>query len=461
MTTAKQSRKTIVVIGGGAAGVFCAVNAAGMMHAAGAPADVIVLEKTSRLLSKVAVSGGGRCNVTHACFEIDEMTKKYPRGSRFLRQAFYKWFTTDTIRWFAERGVALKTEADGRMFPVTDSSQTIIECLMAEANRWGVEIWTRAEVAEVEVAAAGPADAETTGASGVDAAASDAGARFRVKLADLRVIGSDYVCIACGGYPKSTLFEWVQRLGHTIEPPVPSLFTFNIPAHPITQLMGITVPDVKVKIIGSRLAERGPLLITHWGLSGPVILRLSAWGARELAAVDPAGSRPAYSFNILVNWMPSLGEQALREEIRSFRQELAGQKIMSRCPFGLPQRLWESLLLTAGIGEGMRWADLPSREQNKLLQTITATEFPVKGKTTFKEEFVTAGGVRLAEVDPLTMQSRKVPRLFFAGEVLDVDGITGGFNFQHAWTSGWIAAESMAAEAITAGGIGPTKTSSS
>ncbi|MDP4148819.1 MAG: NAD(P)/FAD-dependent oxidoreductase [Bacteroidota bacterium] len=444
MTTAKQSRKNIVVIGGGAAGLFCAVNAARMTHEAGIRASVIVLEKTSRLLTKVAVSGGGRCNVTHACFEIGEMAANYPRGGRFAARAFYKWFTTDTIRWFAERGVALKTEADGRMFPVSDSSQTIIDCLIAEANRYGVEIWTRAEVAEVGVAAAATADTMEVG--------SDEGARFRVKLADSRVIGSDHVCIACGGYPKSALFEWVRRSGHTIEPPVPSLFTFNMPGHPITQLMGISVPDVKVRIIlqtagarGSKLTERGPLLITHWGLSGPVILRLSAWGARELAAVGTPGSRPAYTFSILVNWLPSLSEQALRDEIHSLRQELAGQKIMSKSPFRLPQRLWEFLLLQAGIGEGMRWAELPSREQNRLLQTLAATGFDIKGKTTFKEEFVTAGGVRLTEVDPLSMQSKKVPGLYFAGEILDVDGITGGFNFQHAWTSGWIAAKSMAA----------------
>jgi predicted Rossmann fold flavoprotein len=218
---------------------------------------------------------------------------------------------------------------------------------------------------------------------------------------------------------------------------VPSLFTFNMPGNAITKLMGVTIPDVRVKIAGTKLDERGPLLITHWGMSGPVILRLSAWGARELAA-------KAYQFRILINWMPEYTEQGVRERFGELRYEWASQKMISKNPFGLPARLWEYLLSACGIGEGVRWADLPVKEQNKLIRSVCAGEFEVQGKTTFKEEFVTAGGVRLAEVDPMTMQSRKVPGLFFAGEVLDVDGITGGYNFQHAWTSGYIAAAGMA-----------------
>jgi predicted Rossmann fold flavoprotein len=420
------------VIGGGAAGIFCAVNAARRGLA------VIVLEKTGKLLSKVAVSGGGRCNVTHACFEIDEMVKKYPRGGRFVKKAFHQWFTRDTVEWFAERGVVLKTEEDGRMFPVSDSSQTIIDCLMQEANKYGVEIRTRADV--VGVVAGGDAGVDAGGLAG-----------FRVQLADSRVLEADHVCIACGGYPKAGMFEWVERLGHTIEAPVPSLFTFNMPGNPITKLMGVTVADVQVKIPGAgrrpgagggtgargALVERGPLLITHWGMSGPAILRLSAWGARELAV------KPGYHFTIHINWIPDFSEHSLRSRLQELRFELASQKMITRNPFALPQRLWEFILAGSGIGETMRWADLPGHEQGRLVLGLCAGEFEVRGKTTFKEEFVTAGGVKLAEVDPSTMQSRRVPGLFFAGEILDVDGVTGGFNFQHAWTSGWIAAESM------------------
>ncbi|HEX9512635.1 MAG TPA: NAD(P)/FAD-dependent oxidoreductase [Puia sp.] len=408
-----MSKKSLIVIGGGAAGIFCAVNAAGMDPSL----SVIVLEKTSKLLSKVKVSGGGRCNVTHACYVIADMAKKYPRGVNFVKKAFHQWFTTDTIRWFAERGVELKAEEDGRMFPVTDSSQTIIDCLMKEVNKRGVEILMRTEVVEVETGADSPA--------------------FRVHLSDGRVLDADYVCIACGGYPKTGMFQWIRQTGHTIEDPVPSLFTFNMPGHPITQLMGVSVPDAQVKIMGSRLLERGPLLVTHWGLSGPVILRLSAWGARELALGQ-------YEFSILVNWIPEFNEQSAREKLQEVRYDRASQKMAAKNPFGLPQRLWEYLLTASGIGAELRWADLPAREQNKLVSQLCAGEFRIKGKTTFKEEFVTAGGVKLAEVDPSTMQSRKVPGLFFAGEILDVDGITGGFNFQHAWTSGFVAAKAIA-----------------
>jgi predicted Rossmann fold flavoprotein len=418
----ERATKKLIVIGGGAAGIFCAVNAARRDPTL----QVTVLEKTGKLLSKVKVSGGGRCNVTHACYDIGDMAKRYPRGGHFVRKAFHRWFTTDTIGWFAERGVELKTEEDGRMFPVSDSSQTIIDCLMKEVNLEKVEIRMGAEVKSVEP-------------RGV------AGDGFTVTLADGRTLMADYLCIACGGYPKSTMFEWIERLGHAIEAPVPSLFTFNMPGHPITKLMGISVPAAQVKITGSKLVGKGPLLITHWGMSGPVILRLSAWGARELASGE-------YRFTLLVNWVSELTEPKLRERLQELRYDWAAQKIGTKNPFGLPQRLWDYFLSAAGIGGEIRWADLPAREQNKLVGQLCAGEFAVQGKTTFKEEFVTAGGVRLSEVDPNTMQSKIVPGLFFAGEILDVDGITGGYNFQHAWTSGAIAAETiggMAVEAIT------------
>ena len=416
------SSSHLIVIGGGAAGIFCAVNAARQCPGL----RVTVLEKTGKLLSKVKVSGGGRCNVTHACYDITEMAKHYPRGGHFVRKAFYRWFTTDTIDWFATRGVELKTEADGRMFPVSDSSQSIIDCLMKEVNRYGVEIRLHAEVKGVGGAA-----------EGVDPAGAE-GVRFRVELADGRFLDADYVCVACGGYPKSGMFDWIRQLGHSIEEPVPSLFTFNMKGDPITQLMGVSVPEVQVKIAGSRLVEKGPLLITHWGFSGPVILRLSAWGSRELAA-------GGYRFGIQVNWIPAYSEQQARERLQELRQETGGRQVGSGNPFGLAQRLWEYWLTQADIAGDVRWADLPAKALHRLVSLLCAGTFTIEGKTTFKEEFVTAGGVKLSEVEAATGESRKVPGLFFAGEILDVDGITGGFNFQHAWTSGWIAADTIAA----------------
>ena len=405
------SSPNLIVIGGGAAGIFCAVNAARQRPGL----HVTVLEKTGKLLSKVKVSGGGLCNVTHACFDIAEMARRYPRGGHFVRKAFYRWFTTDTIDWFRERGVELKTEEDGRMFPVTNSSQTIIDCLMKEVNRYGVEIRLHAEVKGVDV-----------------------GAGFRVELADGRFLDADYVCVACGGYPKSGMFDWIRRLGHSIEEPVPSLFTFNMKGDPITRLMGVSAPEVQVKIAGSRLVEKGPLLVTHWGFSGPVILRLSAWGSRELAA-------GGYRFGIQVNWIPAYSEQQARERLQELRQETGGRQVGSGNPFGLAQRLWDYWLTQADIAGDVRWADLPAKALHRLVSLLCAGTFTIEGKTTFKEEFVTAGGVKLSEVEAATGESRKVPGLFFAGEILDVDGITGGFNFQHAWTSGWIAADTIAA----------------
>jgi predicted Rossmann fold flavoprotein len=378
--------------------------------------EVTILEKTSKLLSKVKVSGGGRCNVTHSCFSIPDMVRHYPRGGNFLKKAFHQFFTTDTIQWYAERGVQLKTEEDGRMFPVTNSSQTIIDCLMKEANRYGVEIRMNSEVKSLKY------DED----------------QFTLELADQRQLTADFVCIASGGYAKIAQFGWLQQLGHTIAEPVPSLFTFNMPGNAVTQLMGVSVPDAQVKVTGSNLSAKGPLLITHWGMSGPAVLRLSAWGARQLAIDN-------WQFAIIINWLPEYNENTLREQFQQLRFELAPQKIMNRNPFNLPQRLWQYLVEQSGIQEEKRWADVSAKEQNKLIANCCAQEFRVQGKTTFKEEFVTAGGVQLAEVDANTMQSKIVPHLYFAGEILDVDGITGGFNFQNAWTSGFIAAKAIAA----------------
>lgn len=404
-------QQQLIVIGGGAAGFFCAVNAAGMNP----QLKVILLEKTGKLLSKVKVSGGGRCNTTHACFEIPELSKRYPRGQNFLKKSFHWFNTNDTIAWFAERGVVLKTEADGRMFPVTDQSQTIIDCLLKEADQHRVEVHLHKEVKAIR----------------------KTGARFEVSLSDHTTLTADYICVATGGYPKSVMFEWLRETGHTIEEPVPSLFTFNIPQHRITSLMGVSVPAASVKVSGTKLVETGPLLITHWGMSGPVILRLSAWGARELAAKQ-------YSFTISVNWLGTETETQLRDRWQEIREMHSSQKIGNKNPFQLPGRLWLYLLEESEIQSEMRWADLPSKLQNKLIQILTTQQFQVKGKTTFKEEFVTCGGIKLSEIDPNTMQSKKLEALFFAGEVMDIDGITGGFNFQNAWTSGFIAAKTIA-----------------
>jgi predicted Rossmann fold flavoprotein len=427
-----EPKKRLIVIGGGAAGFFCAVNAA-RMHPS---LEVILLEKTGKLLSKVKVSGGGRCNVTHACFAIPDMVRNYPRGANFLKKAFHQFFTTDTIQWFSDRGVQLKKEDDGRMFPQTNSSQTIIDCLMKEANKYGVDIRLMADVRSMKYEVGGKK--YEIGSIQPDEARNKDRGQFILELSDLRLLTSDFVCIACGGYHKLSQFNWLQELGHSIAAPVPSLFTFNMPGNAITQLMGVSVPEAGVKIVGSNLSAKGPLLITHWGLSGPAVLRLSAWGARQLATDN-------WQFAIVVNWLPAYNEQTLREHLQQLRFGIASQKIGNRNPFNLPQRLWQYLLQQSGIDEEKRWADLPAREQNKLIANCCAQEFKVQGKTTFKEEFVTAGGIQLSEVDANTMQSKVIPYLYFAGEILDVDGITGGFNFQHAWTSGYIAAKAIAA----------------
>lgn len=403
-------KKRLVVIGGGAAGFFCAVNAA-RLHPT---LDIIILEKTGKLLSKVKVSGGGRCNVTHACYSIAEMVKKYPRGGSFLKKAFHHFFTNDTIAWFEERGVRLVAEDDGRIFPVTNNSQSIIDCLLKEAAKYHIVIKKYKEVKEL----------------------ANENNSWYVVCKDGELIKTDFVCVASGGYPKLIQFEWLQNTTHDIEKPVPSLFTFNMPGNSITSLMGIVAQNVQVKIMGTKIFEQGPLLITHWGMSGPAILKLSAWAAKELAALN-------YHFKISVNWLPGFNENSLREKFQQLRFNLASQKIINRNPFALPARLWEFLLTKSGIKNELRWANLPAKEQNLLIRYLCADEYEVKGKTTFKEEFVTAGGIQLNEIDYNTMQSKKHKGLFFAGEIINVDGITGGYNFQNAWTTGWIAANAI------------------
>lgn len=404
--------KHLTVIGGGAAGFFCAVNAARLNHRL----RVTILEKSGKLLSKVRISGGGRCNVTHECFSISEMIRNYPRGQHFLKKAFHHFFTDDTLEWFKKRSVTLKAEEDGRMFPDTDSSETIIHCLLEEAQRHDVQIQTNKGVLRV---------------SKIE------GERFSIGLADGSDIVSDFVCIACGGFPKLSQFDWIQALGHSIVPPVPSLFTFNLQRNNITSLMGVAVQNVTIKIKGTRFQQSGPLLITHWGLSGPAVLKLSAFAAIELASCD-------YDFTVIVNWTGDSNEHDLLRLLRAFREEHSRKKIRNKMPVSLPQRFWEYQLEQAEIDPDKNWADLPAKQQNLLAKNLSSQEFQVRGKTTFKEEFVTAGGVSLTEISSSTMESRKVAGLYFAGEIMDVDGITGGFNFQHAWTSGFVAAKAIA-----------------
>ncbi|RYF38015.1 MAG: NAD(P)/FAD-dependent oxidoreductase [Chitinophagaceae bacterium] len=403
--------KTLVIIGGGAAGFFCAVTAKRLNPSL----SVTILEKSSKVLSKVRISGGGRCNVTHACFSVTDMARRYPRGGNVVKKTFHQFFTTDTIEWFEERGVRLKAEPDGRMFPVTDSSETIIACFMREISLLGVSLQMNRDVQSL----------------------IRVGEQWHLSVSGHENIITDYVCIACGGFPKESAFDWIKAVGHSVETPVPSLFTFNMPGNPITQLMGVSVGHAGIRISDSKLQESGPLLITHWGMSGPAVLKLSAWGARELAALN-------YNFEVIVNWVPGEKEPAVRETLQGLRQSTASQKVFGRNPFALPNRLWEYLLALSEIRPQWKWGDLPNAHLNTLVRHLASQKFQVKGKTTFKEEFVTAGGVRTTEIDANTMESKLQPGLFFAGEIMNVDGVTGGFNFQHAWTSGYIVGKIVA-----------------
>lgn len=396
----------VAIIGGGAAGFFAAISAKEHHK----DAQVTIYEKSTKLLSKVRVSGGGRCNVTHACFEIHELLKFYPRGNRFLKKAFPKFNTTHTVKWFEERGVELKTEKDNRMFPVSDSSQSIIDCLTKETQKLGVEIKLQSTIKELSVLPEGIELDFGTGNSLI----------------------VDKLIVASGGSPKLEGFNWLQELGHSIETPVPSLFTFNMPNEPIKELMGAVAENAKVRIQGTKLVANGPLLITHWGMSGPAILKLSAFGARLLAERN-------YDFKIQVNWINASTEEEYRPIFLSNLAENRKMKIGNLKVEGIPKRLWAFFLDKLEISPDLVCLDLSKKKINRIINTLLNDEYSVKGKTTFKEEFVTCGGVSLGEINPFTMQSMVVPNLYFAGEVMDVDGITGGFNFQNAWTSGFVA----------------------
>jgi len=403
----------LVVIGGGAAGFFTAVTTARLQP----HWKILVVEKTGKLLSKVKVSGGGRCNVTHACFDKKEFPLYYPRGASLVKRYIHQFFTTDTIDWFQQRGVHLKKENDGRMFPDTDDSQTIIDVLLREASRYGVEFQLHA------------------GLVGIKKNQN----KFDIHLSNGKIIEALHCCLACGGLNKESSFDWLRQLGHSIIKPAPSLFTFNCPGHTLIGLMGISVPVVKVKISGTKLEQTGPVLITHWGLSGPAVLRLSAWGARLLQEKE-------YRFTIQLNWLEGEGWNAasVLSYFEQHRQEHPSQQLTNSRMFQLPQRLWDYFLTESGIAPPIRFAELKKKDENKLIKLLTDMTMEINGKTTFKEEFVTAGGVDCTEIDAMAMQSKLVPDLYFAGEIMDVDGITGGFNFQHAWSSGYLAALSIA-----------------
>lgn len=406
----------IAVTGGGAAGFFGAIAAAERLHAEGRAGAVTIYEATAHPLAKVRVSGGGRCNVTHACFEPRELVKRYPRGGRELLGAFHRFQPRDTVEWFAARGVELKTEEDGRMFPVTDDSATIVACLRAAAEKAGVALHT--------ALALRTAERRTEGG-------------FALTLSDETTVECERLLIATGGNRGSAGLTIARALGHTIEPPVPSLFTFHIDDKRLEGISGVAVEHVAVRVVGAKLAESGPLLVTHWGLSGPAILKLSAWGARELAAVN-------YEFRLAVNFLPPHTVESLRAEWARVRNEHPRKLVGGWCPLGLPQRLWEKLVGAAGIAANVQWAGVSGEALGALARQLTQAEFAVNGKSLFKEEFVTCGGVRLRDVDFRTMESRVCPGLHFAGEVLDIDGVTGGFNFQAAWTTGWLAGQAMA-----------------
>jgi predicted Rossmann fold flavoprotein len=401
---ADQNQK-IAIIGGGAAGFFAAISA--KQHWPNA--SVCILEKSNKFLAKVKVSGGGRCNVTHYCPDIQELAKAYPRGEKQLRKAFHQFSATETIEWFESRGVALKTYPDGCIFPLANDAQVIIDLFLRECKTLGISLQLQQNITAIEPQATS------------------------VKvLQNEQETHYDQVIVCTGGQPKLSNLNWLQELGFSIVEPLPSLFTFNMPKNPICGLMGTVVTQASAKIEGTKLSGRGPLLITHWGMSGPAILLLSAWGARVLAEKN-------YHFHVLINWLDDVKEDALRTALEQTCQAQAGKKMSNWNPTVLTNRLWMHLLERSEINADMRWAELGKKACNRLINTLLNDRYEVQGKTTFKEEFVTAGGLALNEIDFQTMKTKKHPRLSFAGELLDIDGITGGYNFQAAWSTGFIA----------------------
>ena len=427
----------VIVVGGGAAGYFAAIACAERLGPAG---EVTLYEATAHPLAKVRVSGGGRCNVTHACFDPRELVKRYPRGGRELLGAFHRWQPRDTIAWFAARGVETKTEEDGRMFPITDDSATIVDCLTRAAEQAGALVVSPMGVRKVE--AVGRREPENPDRSHrmeerVALKTARAASSFWVTLTDGTGVRCERLLLATGGNRSSAGFTIAQALGHTIEPLVPSLFTFHIDDARLVGLSGVSVENAVAAVAGTNLRESGPLLITHWGLSGPAILKLSAWGARDLAARN-------YEFPLTVNFAPPHTRESLFRELIAVREKNPRKQITTWSPLPMPQRLWERLVTSSAIAGTSVWTTIGNAALSALAEQMTSAEFKVVGKSLFKEEFVTCGGVRLSEVDFRTMESRLCPGLYFAGEILDIDGVTGGFNFQSAWTTGMIAGTAMA-----------------
>ncbi len=450
-----MSSQRIIVVGGGAAGFFAAIACA----EAAPDAEVTVLERGPQFLSKVRISGGGRCNVTHACLNPRDFATRYPRGEKALLAPFQKFSARDTMAWFESHGVKLKTEADGRMFPVSNSSETIVNCLLHSARAAKVKLRLNCGVESVAKHADGGFEVvlatERRPHVGVHALACHPN-KLKLELqpagsdqpspesfgsaetgAPIETLLCDRLLLATGGCRAAAAGQLVVSLGHTLEPPVPSLFTFRTESPWLRPLAGISVEPVEVSVPSAKLRERGPLLVTHWGLSGPAILRLSAWGARVLHKLN-------YRFPLFVNWLPELNAEKIAREFQA-RREASGARLVVNVPVTpLPLRLWEQLVLAAGIARDTRWAALSRAAQHQLVQQLIRTEFPVTGKSLNQDEFVTCGGVRLGEVNFKTMESKVCPGLFFAGELLDIDGVTGGFNFQAAWTTGWLAGKAMA-----------------
>jgi predicted Rossmann fold flavoprotein len=416
------AKKQIAIIGGGAAGFFAAIACA----RANPANEVSIYERGSDFLTKVRISGGGRCNVTHACFEPRMMSTRYPRGERALISPLHRFSPGDTVEWFAARGVKLKTEPDGRMFPVTDSSQTIIDCLVHEAEAAGVRLFARKEIEAVRQNAG----------DGFELVVGRDGARPSMGL-ESETIACDRLLLATGGSRSPSGAQIAVSLGHSITAPVPSLFSFHVAAAWLRLLPGVSVQEVEASVPKTGLRERGALLITHHGVSGPAILRLSAWGARILHGLN-------YEFPLRVNWLPALTEEEIRGQLQSFRQSNPNRLVMNSPLAPLPTRLWEQLVIAAGIDQETRGTTLSRSNATTLAHLLARTELQVNGKSLNKEEFVTCGGIDLRQVDFKTMESRITPDLYFAGELLDIDGITGGFNFQAAWTTGWIAGHAMA-----------------
>jgi predicted Rossmann fold flavoprotein len=400
----------IGVIGGGAAGFFAAIQC--KLHHP--DAQVTILEKSSKLLAKVKISGGGRCNVTNVESDPIKLASNYPRGERHLKKAFREFNTTDTIRFFEERGVSLVAQEDGCVFPKSQRSESIIQCFLDEAIKLGITIKLQQNIAQINCLS-----------PGFEIITSGEDKQFFEKL-----------IICTGGSPKRSGLEWMEKLGQPIIDPFPSLFTFNMPGNPICSLMGVVVENAIARIPGTKLVARGPLLITHWGMSGPAILVLSAWGARELAHLS-------YQFNVAVNWVGEMNEEKVRGQLAAIQNAYSESKIKKFGVLNLTQRLWEFLLEKYEVPTDKRWKELSKKEFNVIVNFLTNDGYSVNGKTTFKEEFVTAGGVDLNGVNFKTMESKYIPGIHFAGEVLDIDGITGGFNFQAAWTTAYLAGKGI------------------